>query len=241
MRWPTLAWTISTGGGVSWWSGGRETVSPACRCLGTWEKGSRTTCATADRQRRGPHGVRRGAGAAPGVELRGVTTVVAAAGRRAGLGTIGAHRLRHSAATAMLAGGGSLREIGDVLRQRRAMTTAIYAKVDLNALRTPGPPLARRGQMTTQPPLRDCPGGLPEAAPGAGVQAEQRRPAVRAVRRLPRRTRCRDHQHRRRPGVGVPARRGVDPLAGHPAACGARLRRLPARHRRLCDGATGRD
>ena len=66
----------------------------------------------------------------------GVTTVVAAAGRRAGLGTIGAHRLRHSAATAMLAGGGSLREIGDVLRQRRAMTTAIYAKVDLNALRT---------------------------------------------------------------------------------------------------------
>ena len=66
----------------------------------------------------------------------GVTTVVAAAGRRAGLGTIGAHRLRHSAATAMLAGGGSLPEIGDVLRQRRAMTTAIYAKVDLKALRT---------------------------------------------------------------------------------------------------------
>jgi site-specific recombinase XerD len=66
----------------------------------------------------------------------GVTTVVAAAGCRAGLGTIGAHRLRHSAATAMLAGGGTLREIGDVLRQRRAMTTAIYAKVDLTALRT---------------------------------------------------------------------------------------------------------
>jgi site-specific recombinase XerD len=66
----------------------------------------------------------------------GITTVVAAAGRRAGLGTIGAHRLRHSAATAMLAGGGSLREIGDVLRQRRAMTTAVYAKVDLEGLRT---------------------------------------------------------------------------------------------------------
>jgi integrase/recombinase XerD len=57
----------------------------------------------------------------------GVTTVVAAAGRRAGLGTIHAHRLRHSAATAMLRAGGSLREIGDVLRHRRAMTTAIYA------------------------------------------------------------------------------------------------------------------
>ncbi len=66
----------------------------------------------------------------------GVTTVVANAGRRAGLGTIGAHRLRHSAATAMLRAGGSLREIGDVLRQRRAMTTAVYAKLDVEALRT---------------------------------------------------------------------------------------------------------
>jgi site-specific recombinase XerD len=66
----------------------------------------------------------------------GVTTVVANAGRRAGLGTIGAHRLRHSAATAMLRGGGSLREIGEVLRHRRAMTTAIYAKLNLEALRT---------------------------------------------------------------------------------------------------------
>jgi len=40
----------------------------------------------------------------------GITTVVAGAGRWAGLGTIGGHRLRHSAATAMLRAGGSLRE-----------------------------------------------------------------------------------------------------------------------------------
>lgn len=66
----------------------------------------------------------------------GVTTVVAIAGRRAGLGTVGAHRLRHSAATAMLRAGGSLREVGDVLRHRRAMTTAVYAKLDVEALRT---------------------------------------------------------------------------------------------------------
>lgn len=66
----------------------------------------------------------------------GVTTVVANAGRRAGLGTIGAHRLRHSAATAMLRAGSSLREIGDVLRHRRAMTTAIYAKLNLEELRS---------------------------------------------------------------------------------------------------------
>jgi site-specific recombinase XerD len=64
-----------------------------------------------------------------------VTTVVAHAGRRAGLGVIGAHRLRHSAATAMLRSGGSLTEIGQTLRHARPLTTAIYAKVDVGALR----------------------------------------------------------------------------------------------------------
>jgi site-specific recombinase XerD len=70
-----------------------------------------------------------------GLTTGGVTMAVAAAARRAGLGTIYAHRLRHSAATAMLAQGGSLTEIGQVLRHRRPMTTAIYAKVDIAALR----------------------------------------------------------------------------------------------------------
>jgi len=64
-----------------------------------------------------------------------VTTVVACAGRRAGLGLIGAHQLRHSAATAMLRSGGSLTEIGQALRHARPLTTAIYAKVDIEALR----------------------------------------------------------------------------------------------------------
>jgi integrase/recombinase XerD len=68
-----------------------------------------------------------------------VTQVVARAARRAGLGTIYAHRLRHTAATAMLAGGASLGEIGQVLRHRHALTTAGYAKVDHGRLR----PLAR--------------------------------------------------------------------------------------------------
>jgi integrase/recombinase XerD len=68
-----------------------------------------------------------------------VTTIVANAGRRAGIGLIGAHRLRHTAATAMLHAGGSLTEIGQVLRHRRVLTTAVYAKVDLQALR----PVAR--------------------------------------------------------------------------------------------------
>jgi integrase/recombinase XerD len=70
-----------------------------------------------------------------GLTSGGVTQAVAAAAKRAGLGTIYAHRLRHSAATAMLAEGASLTEIGQVLRHRRPLTTAIYAKVDIEALR----------------------------------------------------------------------------------------------------------
>ena len=60
--------------------------------------------------------------------------IVALACDRAGLARVGAHRLRHTAATEMLRGGASLAEIGDVLRHRRAATTAIYAKVDRAAL-----------------------------------------------------------------------------------------------------------
>jgi len=65
----------------------------------------------------------------------GVTGVVEAAARRAGLPPIAAHRLRHTAATLMLRAGASLTEIGQLLRHRRLLTTAIYAKVDRDALR----------------------------------------------------------------------------------------------------------
>jgi integrase/recombinase XerD len=65
----------------------------------------------------------------------GITQIVFAAAGRAGLGPIHSHRLRHTAATAMLRAGASLDEIGQVLRHRQALTTAIYAKVDRDALR----------------------------------------------------------------------------------------------------------
>src|ERR1039457_3728613 len=65
----------------------------------------------------------------------GVTNAVAAASQRAGLGMLHAHRLRRSAATAMLAGGASLTEIGQVLAHDRPETTSIYARVDIEALR----------------------------------------------------------------------------------------------------------
>ena len=64
-----------------------------------------------------------------------VAWVVRAACDRAGLPRVGAHRLRHTAATEMLRAGASLAEIGQVLRHREQKTTAIYAKVDRQALR----------------------------------------------------------------------------------------------------------
>ena len=48
---------------------------------------------------------------------------------------IGAHRLRHTAATGMRAAGAPLFEIGQALRHRHVASTALYAKDDLAALR----------------------------------------------------------------------------------------------------------
>jgi len=64
-----------------------------------------------------------------------VSTIVADAARRADLGRVHAHRLRHTAATQLLRTGASLPEIGQLLRHVRTETTAIYAKVDRNRLR----------------------------------------------------------------------------------------------------------
>lgn len=65
----------------------------------------------------------------------GISMVVISAARRAGLGQVGAHRLRHTAASEMLRAGAGLPEIGQVLGHRAAATTAIYAKVDRDGLR----------------------------------------------------------------------------------------------------------
>ena len=70
-----------------------------------------------------------------GLAPEGVSEVVRAASERAGLGSFGAHRLRHTAGTEMLRAGASLPEVAQVLRHRSVATTAIYAKVDFLALR----------------------------------------------------------------------------------------------------------
>jgi integrase/recombinase XerD len=69
------------------------------------------------------------------LSVAGVTGVVHRAAGRAGLGEMAAHQLRHTAATMMLRSGATLSEVGQVLRHRTASATAIYAKVDRDALR----------------------------------------------------------------------------------------------------------
>jgi site-specific recombinase XerD len=68
----------------------------------------------------------------------GLGSVIRRSLKRAGIDspTMGAHQFRHGLASEMLRGGASLGEIGEVLGHRHLQTTAIYAKVDLNALRS---------------------------------------------------------------------------------------------------------
>ena len=66
----------------------------------------------------------------------GVAQVVYSAAQRAGLVHIHPHQLRHTAATELLRTGASLPEVGHFLRHRDLVTTAIYAKVDRESLRT---------------------------------------------------------------------------------------------------------
>lgn len=69
-----------------------------------------------------------------GMSSEAVSQRVWAAGRRAGIPGVRAHRLRHAAASGLLAAGAALPEVGQLLRHRKISTTAIYAKVDRNAL-----------------------------------------------------------------------------------------------------------
>jgi site-specific recombinase XerD len=79
-------------------------------------------------------------GAPAPMTSRAVTQVVAKHAARAGLGTVRAHRLRHSAARAVLTAGGSLTEVGELLGHGNDQVTMMYASFDLQSLSV----LARR-------------------------------------------------------------------------------------------------
>jgi integrase/recombinase XerD len=58
---------------------------------------------------------------------------------------VGSHVLRHSLATNLVRQGASLSEIGDMLRHRSRSSTMIYAKLDINGLRTIAQPWPMTG------------------------------------------------------------------------------------------------
>ena len=70
----------------------------------------------------------------------GVGHTVARAACRAGLDRVRPHQLRYFAATAMQAAGAPLAEIGQILWHEDDLTTSLYAKVDVAALRPLAPP-----------------------------------------------------------------------------------------------------
>jgi site-specific recombinase XerD len=69
-----------------------------------------------------------------------ISDVVRRSCRRAGIEPIGAHRLRHALAVDLVAAGAALPEIGQLLRHRSASATRIYARVDLELLRSVAQP-----------------------------------------------------------------------------------------------------
>jgi len=71
-----------------------------------------------------------------------ITMIAKTALERAGIRGLphqGAHIFRHSLATGLLKAGATLSEIGQLLRHQGHDTTRIYAKVDIDTLRTLSP------------------------------------------------------------------------------------------------------
>lgn len=70
------------------------------------------------------------------LEPTAIRSLVRHAYQRAGLDPVGAHQLRHALASDLLRAGASLVAIGQVLRHKDLASTRIYAKVDLERLRS---------------------------------------------------------------------------------------------------------
>lgn len=75
--------------------------------------------------------------------VAGVSDIVAHRAQAAGLGVMHAHRLRHTAATAVITAGGNLTEAQELLGHAGATTTRVYARTDLSSLRALAPVFGR--------------------------------------------------------------------------------------------------
>ena len=137
-RSPDSRWRISTGAPApSGYAGPRAGAKTSCRCRSTTGRAiadylrlerPQTTSRAVFVRRIAP------CGRPIGPDCVGKTIRQAYA--RAGLPYSGAHLLRHTMASRLLASGSSLKEVADVLRHRSLNTTLIYAKLDTRSLST---------------------------------------------------------------------------------------------------------
>ena len=69
-----------------------------------------------------------------GLTRTSVTCIVGRLAKKAGLATVHAHRLRHTAASNVLNAGASMEEVAQFLRHASTETSTIYAKTDMTRL-----------------------------------------------------------------------------------------------------------
>lgn len=77
------------------------------------------------------------------LQRSGISGVVSKHARRAGLDGVYAHRLRHTAACQVLAGGGTIRQVQELLGHANLASSMTYARVDTASLRALAPAWGR--------------------------------------------------------------------------------------------------
>lgn len=134
---------------INWRSGGylfapRVGSGRGCRCLQMLARRSLPICGMAARRRHVADYFyarrRRTSASRPVARLLWSPRSPSIAPASRGYAHQGAHLFRHSLATELLRSGATLSEIGQLLRHESHDTTRIYAKVDIEALRTLSPP-----------------------------------------------------------------------------------------------------
>ncbi|MDM0118001.1 tyrosine-type recombinase/integrase [Variovorax sp. J22R133] len=108
------------------------------------------------------------------------------------------HIFRHSLATELLRASATLSEIGHLLRHKSHDTTRIYAKVDIEALRTLSLPWP--GGVLDGSTLDTA--AVPEHAQGLWIQVSASDTTARRLRLLHGQVQGHDHHHEARDGVG---------------------------------------
>ncbi|MGH6702549.1 MAG: tyrosine-type recombinase/integrase [Bradyrhizobium sp.] len=96
------------------------------------EERGKTSCRTMFVTHRAPHGAFKDGQIANAI----LKDALAATGQKPVTPYVGSHLLRHSLATRLVNAGASLDEVGDVLRHRSRTSTMVYARLDIDGLRS---------------------------------------------------------------------------------------------------------